>query len=56
MSEKVTERQGRFTNTSASEDISTVIWEFKNPEDKKKVVWWNPLDWIPKYFSVKKNV
>ncbi|KKK81875.1 hypothetical protein LCGC14_2809020 [marine sediment metagenome] len=20
---------------------------------EKKVVWWNPLDWIPKYFRLK---
>ena len=29
----------------------TSKWDFVNPEDKKKCVWWNPLDWIPKYFK-----
>ena len=35
--------------------LDSRTWEFKNKEDKKKCVWWNPLDWIPKYFSVKEN-
>ena len=61
--DKESEGEMKFIDSAASEigDLSTIPWDFKNPEDKKKVVWvplsrfrFNPLDWIATIFSVKR--
>ncbi len=35
------------------ENLSTAKWGFANKEDDKKCIWWNRLDWIPKYYRAK---
>lgn len=42
-----------YWDGSYLENLSTIEWEFVNKEDEKKCVWWNPLDWIPKFFNAR---
>ena len=35
-------------------EMSSIAWGTKSEEDDKKCIWWNPLNWIPKFFTLKK--
>lgn len=35
------------------ENLSEAKWDFVDKHDNKEFIWWNPLDWIPKYYTAK---